>query len=115
MAFVPGLKALSLLCRDMNPGSDVFTGGQKWARTTNSPANALPERCACAFDALCVFLLVILPVVLSLCFLSLFFFSSSRHKNRERERERERERASFAAICGSVFFLSSFFVEVSES
>jgi len=48
VAFVPGLKALSLLCCDMNPGSDVFTGGQTWARTTNSPANVLPERCACA-------------------------------------------------------------------
>jgi len=37
---------------------------------------------------------VILPVVLSLCFLSQFFFSSSGHKNTERERERVRERAS---------------------
>ncbi len=42
-------------------------------------------------DALCVFLLVILPVVLSVCFLSQFFFSSSGHKNRERERAESRE------------------------
>lgn len=55
----------------------------------------LPGKCVAralrvCVDALCVFLLVILPVVLSLCFLSQFFFSSSGHKT-QRERQRERE------------------------
>jgi hypothetical protein len=52
----------------MNPGSDVFTGGFKWARTT---IDELLGKCVATRalrvcgDALCVFLLVILPVVLS--------------------------------------------------
>jgi hypothetical protein len=75
----------------------------------------LPGKCVAralrvCVDALCVFLLVILPVVLSLCFLSRFFFSSSGHKNTQREREREREGERVSELLQQSVGVYSFFI-----